>query len=64
MADIRNDDIRKEARIKPVEMFLENIILNRFVNCLIKARTQPDMCEIAEIGSVWETEQRSTKSEI
>ena len=34
MEHIRNEDIRKEAHVKPVETFLENEILKWFGHCL------------------------------
>ena len=35
---IRNEDIRKEAHIKPVETFLENKRLKWFGHCLMRER--------------------------
>ena len=35
---IRNEDIRKEAHVKPVEIFLENKILKWFGHCLRRER--------------------------
>ena len=35
---IRNEDIRKEADVKPVETFLENKILKSFGHCLRRER--------------------------
>ena len=46
--NIRNEDIRKEAYVKPVEeTFLENKILKSGLP-LVEARTQPHLCEIAK----------------
>ena len=45
---IRNEDIRKEAHVKPVESFLENKRLPKLVWPLLEARTQPHLCKIAK----------------
>ena len=42
LGHIRNEDIRKEAHIKPVETFLENKWLKRFGHCL--RREQNHIC--------------------
>ena len=54
---IRNEDIRKEAHVKPDETFIENKIL------LLEARTQLHLCRIAKTRGFWETEQRPTEKE-
>ena len=61
---IRNEDIRKEARMKPVETFLENKRLNLFKWPLLEARTQSYLCEIVETRSFCVKEQRSTEREM
>ena len=38
---IRNEDIRKEAQMKPVDTFMENIKKSKVVWPLLEARTQP-----------------------
>ena len=57
---ISNEDIRKEAHIKPVETFLET----KLVWPLLEARTQPHLCEIVATRCFWENEQRSTEKEM
>ncbi len=59
---IRNEDIRKEADVKPVETFLEN--KRQVVWPLLEARTQPHLCEIAKTRGSWEKEQRPTEKEM
>ena len=59
---IKNEDIRKEAHVKPVETFLENKALKP--RSLLEARTQPHLGEIAKTGGFWETEQRPTEKEM
>ena len=59
---IRNEDIRKEADVKPVESFLEN--KTKMVWPLLEARTQPHLCEIAKTRGLWEKDQRSTEKEM
>ena len=54
---IRNEDIGKEADVKPVVTFLET----KVVWPLLEARTRPHRCEIAETRGFWEKEQRSTE---
>ena len=51
---IRNEDIRKEAHVIPVEV----------VWPLLEARTQPHLCEIAKTGSFGEKELKSADKEI
>ena len=58
---IRNEDIRKDADVKPVQTFLENKRLKWFGHCL---RTQPHLCEIAKNRGFWEKEQRPTEKEM
>ena len=57
-----NEDIRKEAHVKPVENILENR-KTKVVWPLLEAGTQPHLCKIAETRSFWEKEQRSTEKE-
>ena len=62
---IRNEDIRKEVHIKPVETFLENRVdhlLKWFGHCL--GREPNHICEIVATISFWEKEQRSTDKEM
>ena len=47
---IRNEDIRKEAHVKPVETFLEKQ-KTKVVWPLLEARTQPHLFEIAKTRS-------------
>ena len=61
---IRNEDIRMEANVKPVEIFLENNILFKVFWPLLESRTQPHLCEIAKTRGFWEKEQRSTENEM
>ena len=58
---IRNEDIRKEADIKPVETFREN--KTKVVWPLLGEKTQPHLCEIAKTRGFWE-EQRPTEKEM
>ena len=58
---IRNEDIRKEAHVKPVETFLENKRLRWFGHCL---RREHKLCKIAETRGFWEKEQRPTEKEM
>ena len=60
MDHTRNEDIRKEAHVKPVETFLEN--KTNVVWPLLEARTQPHLCKIA--ATPREEEQRPTKKEM
>ena len=59
---IRNEDIRREADVKPVETFLEN--KTKVVWSLLEARTQPHMCEIAKTRGFWEKKQRPNEKEM
>ena len=59
---IRNEDIRKEAHVKPVETFLEN--KTKVVWPLLEARTQPHLCKIAKTRGLWEKEPRPTEKEM
>ena len=61
---IRNEDIRKEAHVKPVENFLENKQKTKVVWPLLEERTQPHMFEIAKTRGFWEKEQRPTEKEM
>ena len=56
---IRNEDIRKEAHVKPVETLLENKRLKWFGHCL-RREHKPHLWEIAK--SFWEKEQWSTEN--
>ena len=56
---IRNEDIRKEAHVKPVDTFLENE--TKVVWPLLEARPQPHLREIAKTRSFWEKDQRSSE---
>ena len=58
----KNEDMRKEAHIKPVGTFLKKKE-TKVVWPLIEARTQPHLCEIAKTRSFWEKEQRLTEEE-
>ena len=58
---IRNEDIRKEAHVKPVETFLEN--KTKVIWPLLETRTQPHMCKIAATRAFWEEEQRPTENQ-
>ena len=49
---IRNEDIRKEAHVKPVKTFLEK--KTRVVWPLLETRTQPHLCKIAATRGSWE----------
>ena len=60
----RNEDIRKEAHVKPVETFLVNKRQFFVVWPLFEAKPQPHMYEIAATGSFWEKEQRLTEKEM
>ena len=62
MDHIRNEDVRQEADVKPVETFLEN--KTKVVWPLLEARTQPHLCEIAKTRGFWEKEQRPTEKEM
>ena len=63
---IRNEDIRKEAHVKPVEPFLETRkqFKTKVVWPLLEARTQPHLSEIAKTRGFWEKEQRPTEKEV
>ena len=61
---IRNEDIRKETHIQPVETFLENKRLKWFGHCLRRERNHIIMCEIAKTRGFWEKEQRPTEKEM
>ena len=56
---IRNEDIRKEADVKPIETFLENKSLKSFGHCLRRECNQ-----IAKTGSFGNKEKRSTENEM
>ena len=53
---IRNEDIGKEAHIKPVETILENKRLKWFGHCL-RRKHNHIMCEIFTTRSFWEKQQ-------
>ena len=57
---IRNEEIRKEADVKPVETFLEN----KVVWSLLEARTQPHLWEVAKTRGFSEKEKRPTEKEM
>ena len=58
---IRNEDVVKEAHVKPVECFLENKRLKWFGQCL---RREHFRCDIGKTRSFWEKEQRSAEKEM
>ena len=58
---IRNEDIRKEADVKPVETFLENKRLKWFGHCLRRERNH--ICA-KSLRGFWEKEQRPTEKEM
>ena len=60
---IRNEDIRKEAHVKPVETFLENKIIEWFGHCL-RRELNHMLCETAKTTGFWEKEQRPTEKEM
>ena len=60
---IRNEDTRKEAHVKPVEIFLENKSLKWFGHCM-RRETQPHLCELAKTRGFWEKEPRPTENEM
>ena len=47
---IRNEDIRKEADVKPVETFLENKILKWFGHCLRRERSHTCAKSLIEVS--------------
>ena len=49
---------------KTSETFLKNRTLKRFGHCLRREHNHIDLCGIAETGSFWEKEQRSTEKEM
>ena len=53
---IRNEDIRKDADVKPVETFQQK---TKVVWPLLEARTQLHLCEIAKTRGFWEKKQRA-----
>ena len=60
---IRNEDIGKEAGVKPVETFLENKRLKWFGHCLRRERNHI-MCEIEKTRGFWKKWQRPTEKEM
>ena len=60
---IRNEDIRKEADVKPVETFPRKQ-KTKVVWPLLEARTQPHLCEISKTRGFGEKEQRPTAKEM
>ena len=55
---IRNEDIRKEAHVKPRKQ------KTKVVWPLLETRKQTHLCEIAETRGCWEKEPRSTEKEM
>ena len=53
---IRNEDIRKDADVKPVETFQQK---TKVVWPLLETRTQLHLCEIAKTRGFWEKKQRA-----
>ena len=61
---IRNEDIRKEAHVNPVETFLENKRLKWFGHCLRREPNHMYVFKIAKTRGFWEKEQRPTEKEM